>query len=43
MIDGKGFQNQSKKKRKGTPGNALRKNLDKLDKKTELNTAIYLK
>lgn len=43
MIDGKGFQKQSKKKRKGTPGNALRKNLDKLDKKTELNTTMYLK
>lgn len=42
MIDGKGFKNQnSVKKRKGTPGVALHKNKDKKDDNNELNVGFY--
>lgn len=42
MKDGKGFKNKnSVKQRKGTPGSALYKNIDKKDYNTELNTGFY--
>ena len=43
MADEKGFKIQNGvKKRKGTPGNALYKNIDKKDINTKLNTGFYL-